>query len=149
MLWSMKKGRLSKSGSACRLWTKRSQVRAVASTHCTMCGKGLPLITSPRPRTVREPTTLGTSLCCDLWGQTNYIHSIFWILIRRTTRGRVWPLSNSWSLHHIDQTTLYRKEYIFCFVFALILYFTIHIVNHQFLMNNFIYNLKRTVFFII
>jgi hypothetical protein len=28
---------------------------------CTMCGKDLPLITSPRPRTVREPTALGTS----------------------------------------------------------------------------------------
>jgi len=47
--------------SACRLWTERSQVRAVASTHCTVCGKDLPLITSPRPRTVREPTALGTS----------------------------------------------------------------------------------------
>jgi hypothetical protein len=33
----------------------------VASTHCTMCGKDLPLITSPRPRTVREPMALGTS----------------------------------------------------------------------------------------
>jgi hypothetical protein len=51
----------SASGSACRLWTERSQVRAVASTHCTMCGKDLPLITSPRSRTVREPTALGTS----------------------------------------------------------------------------------------
>ena len=49
------------SGSACRLWTERSQVRAVASTHCTVCGKDLPLITSSRPRTVREPTALGTS----------------------------------------------------------------------------------------
>jgi len=33
----------------------------VASIHCTMCGKDLPLITSSRPRTVREPTALGTS----------------------------------------------------------------------------------------
>jgi len=33
----------------------------VASTHCMVCGKDLPLITSPRPRTVREPTALGTS----------------------------------------------------------------------------------------
>jgi len=43
------KGWPGASGSACRLWTERSQVRAVASTHCTMCGKDLPLITSPRP----------------------------------------------------------------------------------------------------
>jgi len=58
---STQKGRPGASGSACRLWTERSQVRAVASTHCTVCGKDLPLITSPRPRTVREPTALGTS----------------------------------------------------------------------------------------
>ena len=55
------KGRPGASGSACRLWTERSQVRVVASTHCTVCGKDLPLITSSRPRTVREPTALGTS----------------------------------------------------------------------------------------
>ena len=53
--------KFSASGSACRLWTERSQVRAVASTHCTVCEKDLPLITSPRPRTVREATALGTS----------------------------------------------------------------------------------------
>jgi hypothetical protein len=35
--------------------------RAVVSTHCTMCGKDLPLITPSDPRTVRESTTLGTS----------------------------------------------------------------------------------------
>jgi hypothetical protein len=61
------KGRPSASGSACRLWTERSQVRAVASTHCTMSGKDLPLITSPRPRTVRERTALSTSFFIELW----------------------------------------------------------------------------------
>jgi len=53
------KGWPDASGSAYRLWTERSQVRAVAFTHCTVCGKDLPLITFPRPRTVREPTALG------------------------------------------------------------------------------------------
>ena len=56
------------SGSACCLWTERSQVRAVASTHCTVCGKDLPLITSPRPRTVREPMALGTSFFLESVG---------------------------------------------------------------------------------
>jgi len=60
------KGRPGASGSACRLWTERSQVRAVVSTYCTVCGKDLPLITSPRPRTVREPTALGTSFFLSL-----------------------------------------------------------------------------------
>jgi hypothetical protein len=43
------------------MWIERSQVLAVTSTHCTMYGKDLPLVTSSRPRTVREPTTLGSS----------------------------------------------------------------------------------------
>ena len=33
----------------------------MVSTYCTVCEKDLPLITSPRPRIVREPTALGTS----------------------------------------------------------------------------------------
>ena len=61
----LEKGRPGASGSACILWTERSQVRAVASAHCTMCGKDL-LITSTRPRTVREPTALGTLLLLEV-----------------------------------------------------------------------------------
>jgi len=65
------KGRPGASGSACRLWTKRSQVRAVASTHCTMCGKDLPLIKTTFALTwsggAKITTQLHVPVICCQW----------------------------------------------------------------------------------
>jgi len=64
-----KEGKISSSGvtifgmdlSTCPVAHPICSIEPPQGAHCTVCGKDLPLITSPRPRAVREPTALGTS----------------------------------------------------------------------------------------
>jgi len=44
--------------STCPVAHPICSIEPLQGAHCTVCGKDLPLITSPRPRAVREPTAL-------------------------------------------------------------------------------------------